>query len=242
MRALVTRPREDSETVARALAERGLEVMIEPLLDIAPVPGATVDAAGAQGILVTSANGIRALARLLPDRDLPVWTVGDASASIARALGYGRVESAGGDVETLAALVAKRVDPAGGALLHAAGTVNAGDLAGRLGVLGFQVRRQVLYRAVTAAVLTPELRTALESGTIDLALFFSPRTAATFVRLVTDAGLTGTLARVTAYGLSANVAAELASLSWAGLRQAAEPTQAALLAALDDDLTRGRPS
>jgi uroporphyrinogen-III synthase len=241
MRALVTRPREDSEAVARALAKRGLEVMIEPLLDIEAVPGAAVDAAGAQGILVTSANGIRALARLHPDRALPVWAVGDASAAIARSLGYDRVESAGGDVETLAALVVKRVDPARGALLHAAGTVNAGDLAGRLGAQGFQVRRQVLYQAVTAAALTADLRMALEAGSIDLALFFSPRTAATFVRLVRAAGLGTTLARVAAYGLSANVASELAGLSWAGLRRAAEPTQAALLAVLDDDL-RGRPS
>ncbi|TAN65809.1 MAG: uroporphyrinogen-III synthase [Magnetospirillum sp.] len=242
MRALVTRPREDSEGVAQALAERGLDVMIEPLLDIEAVEDAQVDATGAQGILVTSANGIRALARRSSDRTLPVWTVGDTSATVARTLGYGRVESAGGDVETLAALVAGRVDPAGGVLLHAAGTISAGDLAGRLGALGYAVRRQVLYRAVTAAALTPELRAALVGGTIDLALFFSPRTAATFVRLVTAAGLGETLAGVTAYGLSANVAAELAGLSWAALRQAAEPTQAALLAVLDADLTRGRPS
>ena len=242
MRALVTRPREDSETVALALGRRGLAVMIEPLLDIEPVDGAVVEAAGAQGILVTSANGIRALARLWPDRTLPVWTVGDASAAVARALGYDRVESAGGDVESLAALVAGGVDPARGSLLHAAGSVNAGDLAGRLGALGFDIRRQVLYRAVTAKAISPGLHAALESGGIDLALFFSPRTAATFVRLVTAAGLRGMLARITAYGLSANVAAELASLPWAALRRAAEPTQAALLAALDDDLTRERLS
>jgi uroporphyrinogen-III synthase len=239
MRALVTRPREDSEAVAQALAQRGLDVMIEPLLDIEPIPEAVVDASGAQGILVTSANGIRALARLHPDRGLPVWTVGDASAKVARSLGYAQVESAHGDVETLAALVAARVDPAVGVLLHAAGPVNAGDLAGRLGTLGFAVRRQVLYRAVTAIGLSHDLRSALEEGSLHLALFFSPRTAATFARLVLAAGLGNCLARITAYGLSANVAAELTGLSWAGLRQAAEPTQAALLAVLDDDLARG---
>ena len=40
-------------------------------------------------------------------------------------------------------------------------------------------------------------------------------------------------------GLGPNVAAELAPLPWRVLRQAAEPTQAALLAAIDDDLNRG---
>ena len=239
MRALVTRPREDSEAVAQALAQRGLDVMIEPLLDIETIAGAVVDSSDAQGILVTSANGIRVLARLHPDRGLPVWTVGDASAKVARSLGYAQVESAHGDVESLAELVAARVDPTAGVLLHAAGTVNAGDLAGRLGALGYEVRRQVLYRAVTAMDLSDDLRAALEQGSLQLALFFSPRTAATFARLVLASGLGESLARITAYGLSANVADELAGLTWANLRRAAEPTQAALLAVLDDDLARG---
>jgi uroporphyrinogen-III synthase len=242
MLALVTRPREDSESVALALAARGLQVMIEPLLEIEPIPGAVVDAAGTQGILVTSANGIRALARLHGDRALPVWAVGDASAKVSRDLGYQIVESAGGDVDSLADLVSARLDPARGVLLHAAGSVNAGDLAGLLGERGFQVRRQVLYRAVTAETLTPTLRDALREGSIHLALFFSPRTAATFVRLVEAAGLGENASRIRAYGLSANVSAKLAPLPWAAVVQAAEPTQAALLAALDDDLAQGRLS
>lgn len=239
MRALVTRPKEDSEGVARALAQRGLEVMIEPLLDIAPVADAQLHLDGAQGILVTSANGIRALARLYPGRDLAVWAVGDSSARAAREMGFDRVESAGGDVDTLAELVASRVDPKAGALLHAAGTVVAGDLSGRLSALGYEVRRQVLYQAVTATRLSPALLEALTTGSLDLALFFSPRTARTFATLAAQAGVQGSLAAIAAYGLSANVSAELAQLPWRVLRQASEPTQAALLAAIDDDLNRG---
>jgi uroporphyrinogen-III synthase len=241
MLALVTRPREDSEGVAAELRSRGLDVMVEPLLDILPVAGASVDAAGIQGILATSANGIRALARLLPDRTLPVWSVGDASARVARELGYLVVESAGGDVDTLAELVRARVDPAGGALLHAAGTAVAGDLAGRLGEGGFEVRRVVLYQAHAAGRASDALTAALTNRRVDIALFFSPRTAATFVTLITKAGLAEPLARIAGYALSANVARELAALPWRCLRVAAEPTQAALLAALDDDLQRGRP-
>lgn len=239
LRALVTRPREDSEATARELAARGISAMIEPLLDIVPADDAVVETEGAQGILVTSANGIRALARLHAGRDLPVWTVGDASAREARALGFTRVESADGDVEGLAALVAAKVDAKAGALLHAAGSVNAGDLSGRLTGLGYEVRRLVLYRAETATALSSALTEELAAGGLDLALFFSPRTAKTFATLARAAGVQGSLSRLAAYALSANVAAELAPLPWRVLRQAAEPTQAALLAALDDDLNRG---
>ncbi|HLO78876.1 MAG TPA: uroporphyrinogen-III synthase [Magnetospirillum sp.] len=237
--ALVTRPREDSEGVSRELRARGLEVAVEPLLDIHPLDAA-VDAQGVQGILATSANGVRTLARVLPDRSLPVWAVGDASARAARELGYERVESAGGNVETLAALVRQRCTPEAGAFLHAAGSVTAGDLSGRLGEAGFTVRRVVLYEARPATEISADLAKSLGDGALDVALFFSPRTAATFVTLVKAAGLAASTGKLTAYALSSAVAAELATLPWATVRVAAAPTQAALLAALEDDLAAGR--
>jgi uroporphyrinogen-III synthase len=234
--ALVTRPREDSEGVAAELRARGLAVMVEPLLDIRNLDGVAIDTEGVQGILATSANGVRALARALADRALPVWAVGDASARCARELGYTQVESAGGDVDTLTALVAERCDPAKGAFLHAAGTVVAGDLNGQLAEKGFQVRRVVLYEAVTAEALSYRLTGALTHGAVDVGLFFSPRTAATFVTLVQAAGLADSCKTVTAYALSPAVATALSPLTWRAVRIADAPTQAALLAALDDDL------
>jgi len=237
--ALVTRPREDAEGVSQELRQRGLDVTVAPLLDIHYLD-AEVDAAGVQGILATSANGVRALARLLPDRDLPVWAVGDATARMAREAGYHKVEAAGGDVHSLAALVKSRCSPETGAFLHAAGSVVAGDLAGDLGAAGFAVRRVVLYEARTAQAVSDDLAGALRSGGIGLALFFSPRTAATFVTLIQAAGLERTITAITAYALSANVAHELAALPWAAVRVAADPSQAALLAVLEHDLAAGR--
>lgn len=239
--ALVTRPRDDAGPLAALLEGRGLSVMVEPLLDIVPVDGGEIPTQGVQGILATSANGVRSLAAVLPDRSLPVWAVGDASARVARQLGYEQVESAGGDVDDLAALVASRCAPEDGAFLHAAGSVTAGDLSGQLTAKGFEVRRLVLYQARTAQSLSDALVTALDRGGVDLALFFSPRTAATFATLAVAAGKGETLSGITAYALSPAVQRELSVLSWATIRVAETPTQAALLAALDHDLQREEP-
>jgi len=236
VKALVTRPSEDAAPLARALQQRGIEPLLQPLLEIMPVAGAARrlgDAlTGAQALLFTSANGARAFIAASPRRELPVFAVGDASAAVARIAGFRSVASAGGDVTDLARLVAARLAPQHGPLVHAAGSAVAGDLAALLP--GFSLRRATLYEAKTADTLAPETVAALQRGEVALALFFSPRTAATFVSLAAAQSLDDACRVVTAIGLSAAVAAPLGTLPWRALRIAAAPTQQNLLAALDD--------
>src|SRR5579863_6404906 len=196
LRALVTRPRAAAVELAEALAARGIVAIIEPLLDIryrsAPAP----DLAGVQAILCTSANGVRALARLADERAVPLFAVGEASAARARDEGFVRVESAGGTVGDLARLARERLCPAAGRLLHVAGSVVAGDLAGELRGHGFAVDRAVLYEARPAPDLSAACVQALAAGSVDFVLFFSPRTAAIFARLAERAGAAAALAPV----------------------------------------------
>jgi uroporphyrinogen-III synthase len=231
VKALVTRPREDAAPLAAELARRGIAPVIEPLLTIRFLPGA-LDLAGVQAVLFTSANGVRAFAAASARRDLPALAVGERSADEARRLGFGAAESAGGDVDDLAALAVRRFDPAKGTLLHPAASVVAGDLAGRLERAGFAVRRAVVYEAAPVRALTPAVARALVRGELDLALFFSPRTAASFVSLAT-AEAPGAAAAMTALCLSPAVADAARPLGWRSMRVAAAPTQQELLAALD---------
>src|ERR1700674_2648248 len=110
--ALVTRPEEDAKPLAEALAGRGIATVIEPLLAIRPLPeaaeGLTKGLAGVQALLFTSANGARAFAALSPRRDIGVLAVGDATATVARSLGFAAVESASGDVQDLVRLAKER--------------------------------------------------------------------------------------------------------------------------------------
>jgi uroporphyrinogen-III synthase len=232
-RWLVTRPAEDAGPVAAALAERGHEAVLAPLLEIVPEAGPAPDLGGVQAILLTSANGARMLARRTARRDLPVLAVGDATARAARQAGFAGVESAGGDVADLAALARARLDPVAGPLLHAAGSKMAGDLAGAMETAGFAVRRSVLYRAEPAEALPEPAVRALAGGGLSGVLFFSPRTAAVFARLVRRAGLIDGLARLYALCLSAAVARQIDEPAWAGVRIAERPETSALLALTD---------
>lgn len=232
MRLLLTRPRQESDALAEELRALSHDCLIEPLLDIVPDHAAVLSLDGVQAVLLTSANGARALALHPVPRDLPVLTVGAATADAAREAGFEKIESAGGDVVMLAALVRQRLRPEDGALLHVAGTVVAGDLSGDLGRDGFEVRRAVLYRSRTAEALSPGCAEALRAGTLDGVVFFSPRTAVTFVKLVHAAGLDSTLSRLAMYALSPAVAAAAGTLEWGATHVAKRPEKSALLALL----------
>jgi uroporphyrinogen-III synthase len=233
LRALVTRPRAEAAELAAALAQRGVEAVIEPLMEIRPLDLAPPSLAGVQAVLCTSANGVRALAAAVADRAVPVFAVGDATAGRARKEGFARVESAHGDVGELARLVRRRLNPAKGRLLHVAGTTVAGDLAGELCGAGFSVERAVMYEAQAARALDPATAAALTDGGIDLALFFSPRTSAVFARLAIAAGIAARLGRVTALSISPAADAGLVRLGFRERIIAAAPTQAALLDRVD---------
>ena len=235
MKVLVTRAEGDAEKLAARLAERGHESVIENLMTIRFRPeaarGIEQFLGDVQAVLFTSANGVRAFVKATQRRDFRAFAVGDATADAARAAGFADVTSAGGAVDDLAKLVIGRLKPKGGAVFHTAASVTAGDLQGLLEAAGFSVRRAVLYETVEPERLSDTTRAAIAQRQIDVALFFSPRNAATFVRLA--AGLEEGCKHMVAVALSSAVAEKLAPLPWRRIAVAAAPNESALLAALD---------
>ncbi len=228
MRVLITRPRPDAVRLAAALAAHGVESVLAPLSDIVftPVP---VPLEGVQAILITSANGARALAAATPRRDVRVLAVGRASAEATRKEGFADVASADGDVHALAALVRRALDRKAGALLHASGADVAGDLAGMLAKDGFDARRVSLYEARMADALPAEAAKVLVEQAVQGVTLFSPRSADSFVRLLRAARLERQAAPLTAFCLSAAVARAASGLAWRSIEIAARPDQEALV-------------
>lgn len=229
MRLLVTRPRPDAEHTAELLRHAGHEPIVTPLLEIVPAnPPGEIPQSGVQAYLVTSANGARALAAATDRHDVRVFAVGDASAGAARDAGFADVQSADGDVDDLAGLVRECLDPADGMLVHAVGSVSAGNLAGTLAAAGFDARAVVLYEARVFDVLPAAAGEALRDKRADGVLLYSPRTARSFAALAEKAGLAPALGSVRAFCLSDAVAKALPDRLFAGVQVADRPDQAAL--------------
>lgn len=242
MRALITRPMDDAAALAKLLRDRNIDPVIEPMLIIEPRAGEALDIAGVQGILLTSANGARMLARHVSGKNdallrVAVFCVGKATAKAARDAGFDNTASADGDVEVLAKLVAARLDPKAGTLVHVAGSRVAGDLSGLLVDKGFAVHRAVLYQARKPEALSPALTDRLKSHDIGLVLFFSAATAQNFVDLVAAAGLGSALGRMAALCLSpavANAASSPKGTAWAAVLTAPRPDLDGMMDLVDD--------
>jgi uroporphyrinogen-III synthase len=230
MHLLITRPGDDGARLAETLRQMGHDPILEPLLTIRNFDGPALDLAGVQAILATSANGVRAIAGRTPERIIPLFAVGDATARVAKEAGFLEISSASGDVDALAALVREKLDPAKGPLVHVAGSDVAGDLAGQLGAAKFTVRREVLYESESAYSLSPSTIAAIKEERIDGVLAYSPRTASTLARLIRKARLVRDCRRIELLCLSQAVADAANDIPWAKTRIAAAPTQEAMLA------------
>lgn len=188
---------------------------------------------------------------------LPVWCVGDTTAAVAKAAGFTRVMSARGAGEDLVrrvlesaaegelgeipARVAAGTAVGGPVFLHVRGFDKAHDIAGGLARAGFSTREAVLYETLPAEALSTQLRAALDPARayapqdpewLTGVLFFSPKSAETFVALAERAGVATGCRSVIAWCLSGAVAAAAAPLPWRRVVSAPAPDAEVLLGLL----------
>lgn len=230
MRVLVTRPGEDATETVERLVALGHEAICAPLLRVyfRDVSRQSLDRV--QGILLTSANGARAIVESRWRRDIPIFAVGRKTAEVAREHGFSTVRSADGDVEALAQAVAQWANPRKGVLVHAASAHADGRLATALMSRGFEVSQKTVY---DVAVAPSELLVkALTEWHPDAALFFSSRSALAFCEFVAVHGLKDTTRGIIAAAISAATAESLKPLEFREVRVATAPNQDALLALL----------
>lgn len=215
MRIIVTRPEPEATQLKQVLEGEGCEAFVEPLLSVSFENGEPIETDGVQAVVATSRNGLRALARraeLLDLRSLPLFAVGRATAGEARRMRFEHIVVGTGTASDLVPKIAAALDPAMGIILHLAGDVLAGDIAGELEQQGFRVDQPVVYRQVPATELSPTVVEALRERQFDGVMLMSSRTADIWVRLVAAQGLTEQVRALTHYCLSNAVARRLVRL------------------------------
>ncbi|MFT4120489.1 uroporphyrinogen-III synthase [Bradyrhizobium sp.] len=240
MSILVTRPHPDNEATAEALRARGHAVLLAPVLKFEPVAFHDESEAGYDGIIVTSANAIRAVTPQLRDLDLlklPLFAVGEHTAEVARAAGFAEVIVAGGDAAALHERVIQgardKVLKKKGTLLYLAGADLSRDLGGDLGAEGFNVVTQTTYRMAPVKHLPREVCEGFAAHGVEAVLHYSRRSARAFLAAAQDEGVEISALAIPQCCLSETVAGVLRDAGAAQVAVAAKPDEIALFETLE---------
>lgn len=229
MTILITRPQPDADRLAKILKKNGYMTLVDPLLKIEFI-GEQITFEPGQAFLTTSLNGIRALAKLFSGRNILLYTVGQGSANEAQAMGFQNVKCACGNSKALVRKIRRDLSPLKGPLIYVCGDVVRGNMIETLANHGFEVKKKVIYRTEEAPKFAFKTLRALKTGKISAALFFSPRTAEIFVKLLFRSSLERVCETMTSLCLSQAVADTLKCLPWKAVKVAAAPSTQALLA------------
>lgn len=240
MAVLVTRPHPDDEATAASLRARGFEVLKAPMLRFEPVAFHDDGEANYGAVIVTSANALRGLTPHLKDSPLlklPLFAVGEHTASAARQAGFENVISASGDAGSLRDLVLagvkakalKKASP----LLYLAGAELARDLASELGERGFTVVTQTTYRMAAVSALPRETCEAFAANKVEAVLHYSRRSARAFLDAARADGVEISALSIPQCCISESVAAVVRDAGAAQVMVAASPDENALFGALD---------
>lgn len=231
MLVLLTRPQAQSERTAERLTSIGHRAIIDPVLEVVPVPVAALPLEGVAAVAISSANAVHALASV--PRDLPVYTVGQATAVAVQRLDGRRALVAEGDGAALARLIMTRMPRQAGDVLHLGGAQTSRGLPETLAVGGFGYRHVTVYEARPVRTMRPESQAALGARQVDAVLLYSPRSARLWLEKVRAHGLIDRLDGVMAACLSPAVAAEIEGAASSSVRVAATPDEPALLRCLE---------
>jgi uroporphyrinogen-III synthase len=214
MRPLVIlRPEPGASATADAARRLGLEPILIPLFQIEPVAWTAPDPSNFDGLLLTSANAVRAGGRELRKYlKLPVHAVGEATAAAARGEGF-QVETVGsGGVESLLASLPPNLK-----LLHLSGADRREptSAAQRISVVS-------VYRSTPLPL--PENFRAVVGAVVAV---HSPRAGARLAELARDSGLE--LKSTLIAAISAETATAVGK-GWQQVEATSEPNERALLA------------
>ena len=239
MAVLVTRPLPDGETTAAELLARGVEAVAAPMLRFEPFAFRDAAEVPYGGVIVTSANAVRAVESYLarsPLLKLPLFAVGERTAAAASRAGFAKVHSAEGDATALRDLVVKAAKAKKlkkkSPLLYLAGEELSRDLPGELREQGFEVVTHIAYRMVPARRLPSEVVDGFAAGRFEAVLHYSRRSAQAFIEAARTGGVEISALALPQCCISAAVAEIVREAGATQVTVAARPDENALFEAL----------
>jgi len=198
-RVLVTRPREQAAELSDALSALGAEVLLAPLIRIAPpadpepLRRAASDIGRFDWVVLTSANAARALFDAVsashPGYSLPgtvrFCVIGPATAAQLRTLGLeADLVAEESTAEGVVAALTGAGPLKGLRVLVPGADIGRDYVARTLATLGADVTEVVAYRTMAEDTVPDDVRQALAAGLVDIVIFTSGSAVRTFAAIL----------------------------------------------------------
>lgn len=258
MAVLVTRPHPDNEATAAALRGKGFDVLLAPMLRFEPVAFDDDGAIAYHGVLVTSANALRAV-DAHPGKprwlDLPLFAVGAHTAEAARATGFQEIIAGDSGASGLPDLIAAHfggkkksgktsdkksvkasntsTPEASRTLLYLAGADRAHDLTDEMDARGFDLVTHTTYAMVPIARLPAAVCDAFAADRVDAILHYSRRSARAFAAAARTEGVEISALALPQCCLSDSVAAVMRDAGASRVVVARNPDEKSMLDAVE---------
>lgn len=222
---LITRPLEQGLETQKALIAKGYKADCQPFLDVT-YHKIRKDISYYKGLIFTSCHGVQAFCESYRLRDMSVFAVGDATAQTAEKAGFKNVQSASGTLDDLENLLAQ--NPPHGSLLYVRGKHISKEIKEEY------IQEIIGYHTDLIDNICDDVEGKLRSGVYSYVLFYSTRTAASFVEMMISKNLSESLKGIKALCLAPSMVKSLSVLPWQDIWVAQQPNQDSLLELLDN--------
>lgn len=228
---LVTRPIEESTQTAERLEQLGHRVVIAPMLKVEPVSFEIPD--DNRSIIITSKNAARMGLLNIGNKARPIFAVGEKTAEEARRQGFTNITVGPGTARQMVPMLLECGLSDKRKYTHLCGNNLSYNISDVLCGEGLDAVNTITYQTRPVGGLSVGVQEALDAGEVDIALFYSPRTATIFEETVADYGRSDWLGTMDALCLSTRVAENLLG-PWRRKEYAIIPTEKAMFSMLGE--------
>ena len=161
----------------------GFLVKTYPILEIKNIRKERISTINTQAICTSSANGILILSKLINDRKIKIFTMGNSSSKIAKECGFKNIIDCNGDSGRMLKLLNKTVK-GNGEIIYAGAKEISNDLPKFLTSRGYNVSRYVLYETAFTKFLHKKFIDLVNKEQLAWIILLSQKGANNCVRLL----------------------------------------------------------
>lgn len=225
---LITRPQEDAISVSEMVRDCGFVPFSEPMLTIVPSVTSLPDLSAYQALVFTSVNAVRVVSKLTANRSYPLYVVGSNTREEAERLGWSCVRAVCPTGYALNDLLEGEALMVDRPVLHLSGE----HIATAFSLKNVRVERLPVYRADKVMGLSDTVLTLLDEDRFCAVMFFSVRTAESFIDLLDRYERTRLASSIKVLCLSKRVLESVRKMDWQDVQCARTPDKSGMYALL----------